>query len=219
MKLWDTATSHSSLLTIFIDSCAKRIPQLLTSNSYLLTRNTAGAANHTIDGMYGLAKVLVGTWIQPCTGDGVHADGTELQACTWNFDNWIAAPVAGQSEGCCKFICVYILVRFRLIFFIHSSNRFFHWARGASARGRTIERGKSSLVLGSPLSLRFSPSRSLFPHPLLSGGVSHMFDVSHLFERKTITKKCCSMIQPIPNERLTPQGGQGMRKRVREGKT
>ena len=70
----------------------------------------------------------------------------------------------------------------------------FRWARGANARGRTIERGKSSLALGSPLSLMFSPAplrrccAHLFTYPVLSGGVSHLFDKSQLFERKTFTK-------------------------------
>ena len=70
------------------------------------------------------------------------------------------------------------MIRYSLLVLIHSSNKFFHWARGASARERTTGRGKSSLALGSPLSLRFSPSRSLFPYPLLSNGVSPMLDMS-----------------------------------------
>ena len=53
------------------------------------------------------------------------------------------------------------------------SEYIFYWARGANARGRTKGKEKSSLKLGSPLSLRFSPSRSLFPYPLLSQGISH----------------------------------------------
>ena len=46
----------------------------------------------------------------------------------------------------------------------------FHWARGANARGTTQERGEALLRRLSPLSLRFSLSRSLFPYSLLSIG-------------------------------------------------
>ena len=44
----------------------------------------------------------------------------------------------------------------------------FHWARGANARGTTQERGEALLRRLSPLSLRFSLSRSPFPDSLLS---------------------------------------------------
>ena len=48
------------------------------------------------------------------------------------------------------------------------SDEDFHWARGANARGTTQERGEALLRRLSPLSLRFSLSRSLFPYSLLS---------------------------------------------------
>ena len=44
----------------------------------------------------------------------------------------------------------------------------FHWARGANARGTTQERGEALLRRLSPLSLRFSLSRSPFPDSLPS---------------------------------------------------
>ena len=115
----DTATPHFSLLSphSIINPSAQRTPQFLISNFSFLIGNRWVLRTGQVDEMTGLAKVLVGTWIQPCTGDGVHADGTGLQACTWNFDKWIAASVAGQSEGCCV-ISFRILVKVNLIFFI-----------------------------------------------------------------------------------------------------
>ena len=50
------------------------------------------------------------------------------------------------------------------------SDEDFHWARGANARGTTQERGEALLRRLSPLSLRFSLSRSPFPDSLLSIG-------------------------------------------------
>ena len=47
-------------------------------------------------------------------------------------------------------------------------NVYFYWARGANARGTTQERGEALLRRLSPLSLRFSLSRSPFPDSLLS---------------------------------------------------
>ena len=47
-------------------------------------------------------------------------------------------------------------------------NVYFNWARGANARGTTQERGEALLRRLSPLSLRFSLSRSPFPDSLLS---------------------------------------------------
>ena len=61
MELWDTATPHSYLLTIFIDSCAKRIPQFLISNFSFLIGNRRVLRTGQKDEMTGLAKVLVGT--------------------------------------------------------------------------------------------------------------------------------------------------------------
>ena len=51
---------------------------------------------------------------------------------------------------------------------IFNPNVYFNWARGANARGTTQERGEALLRRLSPLSLRFSLSRSPFPDSLLS---------------------------------------------------
>ena len=50
---------------------------------------------------------------------------------------------------------------------------YFRWARGANARETTQERGEALLRRLSPLSLRFSLSRSPFPHFLPSCSAFH----------------------------------------------
>ena len=52
------------------------------------------------------------------------------------------------------------------------SDVYFNWARGANARARTIGKGDFFASLTSPLSLRFSPSRSLSPYLLLSAALN-----------------------------------------------
>ena len=66
----------------------------------------------------------------------------------------------------------------------------FRWARGADARETTQERGEALLRRLSPLSLRFSLSRSPFPDSLLS-----VWFHTHLLGSRSI-------------------GGQGIRKAV-----
>ena len=56
-------------------------------------------------------------------------------------------------------------------------NVYFNWARGANARGTTQERGEALLRRLSPLSLRFSLSRSPFPDSLLSESPPLTFSV------------------------------------------
>ena len=57
---------------------------------------------------------------------------------------------------------------FSFMILIICPNVYFNWARGANARGTTQERGEALLRRLSPLSLRFSLSRSPFPDSLLS---------------------------------------------------
>ena len=54
------------------------------------------------------------------------------------------------------------------LLFIRCPIVYFRWARGANARETTQERGEALLRRLSPLSLRFSLSRSPFPDSLLS---------------------------------------------------
>ena len=58
------------------------------------------------------------------------------------------------------------------LLFIRCPIVYFRWARGANARGTTQERGEALLRRLSPLSLRFSPSRSLSPYPLPSAALN-----------------------------------------------
>ena len=59
---------------------------------------------------------------------------------------------------------------------------------GRGCEGKNHKEREVFAALRSPLSLRFSPSRSLFPYPLLSNGVSRLLDVIRLFKHKTFTR-------------------------------
>ena len=56
----------------------------------------------------------------------------------------------------------------------------FSLGAGRECEGKNHREREVLAALGSPLSLRFSPSRSLFPYPLLSEGVSLLFDLCRL---------------------------------------